>query len=117
MPSHWGPARSISVFKNVNPPIIYTVSCVYVCNYAFTFVGASRVLQALAKDRLFGESPVKYLLQINCTFLSVEGILCVFTKTVGKKKEPLFAVIFSWLFVQVRALFNVCIICIVYCEM
>ncbi|XP_065889593.1 solute carrier family 12 member 9-like isoform X2 [Dysidea avara] len=47
-----------------------------------TLIGASRILQALAKDRLFG------------------GILHIFTKTVGKNKEPLFSVLLSWLFVQ-----------------
>lgn len=45
-------------------------------------IGASRVLQALAKDRLFS------------------GILHPFTWTVGKRKEPLPAVLFSWLVVQ-----------------
>jgi potassium/chloride transporter 9 len=47
-----------------------------------TLIGASRVLQALAKDRLFS------------------GILHPFTWTVGKNKEPLPAVLFSWFIVQ-----------------
>jgi potassium/chloride transporter 9 len=45
-------------------------------------IGASRVLQALAKDRLFS------------------GILHPFTWTVGKREEPLAAVLLSWVFVQ-----------------
>ena len=35
------------------------------------------------------------------------GILHIFTKTVGKKKEPLFAVLLSWAFVQAS-----CVYCI-----
>lgn len=45
-------------------------------------IGASRVLQALAKDRLFS------------------GVLHPFTWTVGKNQEPLPAVLFSWAVVQ-----------------
>ena len=40
-------------------------------------------------------------------YLSTEGVLHVFTKTVGKKQEPLFAVVFSWFFVQASVMFSV----------
>ena len=66
-----------------------------------TLIGASRVLYALAKDRLF------------------KGILHPFTWTVGKKKkEPVVAVLLSWLCVQVCVCVCVCVrvcVCVQVC--
>ena len=38
------------------------------------------------------------------------GILHIFTKTVGKKKEPLFAVLLSWAFVQASCVYCVSVL-------
>ena len=66
-----------------------------------TLIGASRVLQALAKDRLFSTSNQPSLCVYSTQLLCVcaGGILHPFTFTLGK--EPIVAVLSSWLAVQV----------------